>query len=345
VTAELWDQVGALVDRARGLDELRVHRLHLFAASRWRAAGRPVPRALEAEEWLAAARLVTAPVVLGHIRAAYDGPLILMKGLEVADAYGDPVLRPFADIDLLVPDADAVQQALVARGFEPIGDSEAFVGKYHRAPLVFPGLALPIEIHQTPKWVDGVPAPAGELFSLAVQSRAAPQGVLALPRPHHAMILAAHSWAHEPLRRALDLVDIAALIRDVERSELRAVARAYGLSRVWRVTEAAMDSLLGGAAPPFALRVWARNLLDLRERTVLEAHLTRWLSPFWSLPLGRAAGSFASTMVGDLRPGAQESWREKALRTRTAIRNASVARSEHERDLEIAARTRSSETL
>ena len=70
-----------------------------------------------------------------------------------------------------------------------------------------------------------------------------------------------------------------------------------------------------------------------RERTVLESHLERWLSNFAVLPPGRAALELVSVLGQEVKPEAGETWGRKLARTRTALRNASVRRSEHDEEL------------
>jgi hypothetical protein len=328
----LWEGVDRLIDRAPSRVGLRAHRMQLLAAQRWRALGRPVPEDVLREERSAALRVMTAPVVLERVRAACDGPLILLKGLEVASHYPDPVLRPFIDIDLLVPDAETVQQALVASGFKPMPPA-AHVAAYHLAPLFLPDLPLRVEIHRKPRWIDTIEGPARELFSLAVDSRTGVAGVHALPAAHHSMILAAHSWAHEPLRRALDLVDIAVLCQGQDEQELRTLARSYELDRVWRATEAACRALLDEGPRPWSMRLWARNLAELRERTVVEFHLARWLSDFWAVPPRSALLGLGSALAEEVLPAPGETWKSKVARARLALQNAAVARSEHQQGL------------
>ena len=109
-------------------------------------------------------------------------------------------------------------------------------------------------------------------------------GLLTLEPARHAVVLAVHAWAHVPLSRLGRLIDVAAVSQGVDRSETAAIARAWDVERLWRVTQATIDSLLGQEPRPFAGRIWARHLWSVRERTVLERHLERWLGPFSMLP-------------------------------------------------------------
>ena len=120
------------------------------------------------------------------------------------------------------------------------------------------------------------------MLRTAVPSTVA-EGFLALPSAQHGLVLAAHSWAHEPLRRLRDLVDIAAVAADADRSQVETIAEKWGIARLWRSTDDAIVSTLADSETPLSIRIWARNLAQVRERTVLENHLERWLSDFWIL--------------------------------------------------------------
>jgi hypothetical protein len=330
----LWEGVDRLIDRAPHLADLRSHRLELLAAQRWRSLGLPVPEELAAEERLAALAVLSAPILLERARAAYDGRMLLMKGPEVAARYPNPAARFFKDIDLLVDSAEAAQRALLAAGFQVVGDPGLYVEIHHLRPLAFPGLPLTMELHSRPKWIDGLTPPrAADLFAVATESEMGLDGILTLRPAHHALVLAAHSWGHEPLRRLRDLVDVAAMAEGLDREELHRLAAAWGMERAWRTTVSAADALLLDATPPPAVRIWARNLVKVRERTVLENHLARWLSNFWALPVRDAVRSLASTFGREIRPAPGESWSAKLSRSARAVRNALLRRSEHDESL------------
>jgi hypothetical protein len=205
----LWPAVHALVDRAPGTADLRAHGLHLIAAWRLRARGRPVPEELTVAERRAAIATLAVPALLQRARAAYDGPLMVMKGPEIALRYPDPALRAFKDIDLLAGDARAAQRALLAAGFEEFGPPDGYERKQHLHPLAWPGLPVTIELHHAPLWVSGLPAPPlAEPMEASEPSGLGVDGVLAPDPAHHALLLAGHAWAHEPLRRLVELVDV-----------------------------------------------------------------------------------------------------------------------------------------
>ena len=331
----LWGAVDQLAGRAQTLDDLRTHRIHLIAARRRRAAGAEVPAELEADERRARVASLTAPVLLRRVREAHDGPLLVLKGPEVAAHYEDAALRPFNDLDLLVPDPPAAQRALIAAGFVAVGDPRLYAGIHHERPLAVQGLQLYLELHAVPKWPERLTPPrAAELFEAAVPSSLGIAGVQAPAPAHHALVLAAHSWAHSPLRRIGDLVDVALVTRSCADAELQRLAAAWGLRRLWSTTSAAAGALLEGRPPTWPLRTWARHLRAVRDPTVLETHVEGWVSGFWALPPRSALAAGAIALDRELRPAPGESRGVKLARTRLALRNARTRRSEHDDELE-----------
>jgi hypothetical protein len=150
----------------------------------------------------------------------------------------------------------------------------------------------------------------------------------------HTLLLAVHAWAHEPLRRLRDMIDIAVVAAAADPPEIEALAREWGVEPIWRTTSRAIDALVGNGRAPWALRLWAQNLGRVRERTVLENHLQRWLSDFWAFPPLTAARRVPKTFLDELGPGGDEGWGDKLSRTALALRHASRRRSQHERDLD-----------
>jgi hypothetical protein len=334
-TAALWEAVDRVVDRAPRLSDLQAHGLHLLAARRWRELGLEVPTSLVQSQRRAAFVQLMVPALLERLRASCEGPLVLMKGPEVAVRYPDPVLRPFRDVDVLVPDAKATQDELISAGFELTGDPALYEDIHHLRPLAWPGLPLLVEIHDRPKWVEGIDPPAKhELIDSAVSSSLGIEGILTLPPAAHALALAAHSWAHVPLGKVLHIVDIAAVSEVADPSELDTLARRWGLLRVWRSTMNVTDAVLYGGHRSIVLRTWARNLDAVRERTVLESHVEKWLGACWALPPRRALRRTTHALAAQLRPEPNETWRQKIRRTRHALRDAFVRVSEHDRAVE-----------
>ena len=89
------------------------------------------------------------------------------------------------------------------------------------------------------------------------------------------------------------MIDIAAIAADADLDEIDLRAADWGIQRLWRTTIAAVDSLFYEHGTPWSLRLWARNLAHVRERTVLENHLQRLMSDFWELPVpGRLRAAY-----------------------------------------------------
>jgi hypothetical protein len=328
----VWESAEALALRSPALTDLRVHRLHLIAARALHQTGRPVPAELRAEARLAAAVALATPILLERVRAACDGPVVIMKGPEVGARYPDPALRPCRDLDLLVGDAIGAQRALRAAGFAPVGDPQRYEGIHHLRPLMLPGLPVTIEVHSRPKWPDRLPAPAtAELLEAACPSAVGTTGVTTLPPAHHAVLLAAHAWAHDPLASAGRLIDVSLMALETDPAEAAALARRWGCLRLWRVTRRAAAALVEDGRRPLAMHLWARHLRPARERTVLESHAVRTAGDVWSLPAGQAAAAAAGSLAKSVTRMPGEPWSQKLERARSAVGDAFLAKSEHDR--------------
>jgi len=333
-TTSIFERLDALLDRAPSLHDLEHHRLLLVAARRRRALGQEVPDRMLAAERMAAAGALAAPRLMERVRASVDGPLLLVKGAAVALHYPDPALRSFGDLDLIVPDADRTQRQLVDAGFEEYGEPWVYEGLHHLMPLGVPDLPLVAEVHHEPKWLYGLEPPGvDELIALSEPAPHLCEGFRTLPPGPHALLLAAHTWAHYPLTPLRDLLDVVLLARHADHAEIDRLARDWGIARVWRSTWRAADFLFGDAARPASARIWARHLADVRERTVLESHLQRWLSGVWALPRREGLHHLRAAVAADLRREGDEPWGPRLGRTRMALRNAFVRKSHHDDDL------------
>ena len=331
----IWERVDEIVAATENVDALRHHGVELIAARILRAQGRPVPEQLLLDERIAAIRTLGVPVLLKRIRGAYDGTLVLMKGPEAAARYPEPTARPFCDLDFLVDDPAGAHRALMAAGFVEVGDDNRYDETHHLRPLVWPDMPLGIELHRElnrPFWLA---APdASELLELTRPSTTGVPGLSGPVPAAHALLLAAHSWAHEPLRRLLDLIDVLVVLEDDDDRRLaRELAFRWGLGRVWRTTISAADALFGRPTSMQALPIWARHLTAVRERTVFETHLTRWAGPVSGLPHKRlrALGGATRIFTEAARPRRGERWTDAVRRTGLAIADAPRPQSEHDR--------------
>jgi len=326
-TEPLWVATDRLLERA-SLAGILAHKLGPLAASRLRRLGRPLPRPLLDEERAASLAMLTATPLIHRIRDGCDGPLLLLKGPEIAQLYPRNGRR-FGDVDVLTPTADDVQRSLLQSGFVPSEpDFDLFDEEqhHHLEPLRWPTIWLNVEVHSGPNWPPRAHRPPlGEILEAAVPSACGIAGVLA-PHPlHHALILTSHAWRHEPLFALRDLIDIAVLSQALDADELDRLASRWGIDRIWATTRAAIEGLFYGGRRTVPLRTWARQLERVEERTVFENHLQRWLHVFWELPFPAALGQTTQVLRSEVVPAEGESWGAKLGRVAGAVRNPGAA--------------------
>ena len=328
----VWDRVEELVDRSPSVQALMGHRLHLIAARVLSARGFTLPADLQAEQRRAAMIAIAARPLLERARAAYGGKLMLMKGAEVAAHHRHASDRFFCDLDLLADDAPSAHRALIKAGFVPCADAATYEHPYHLCPLAWPGIPLFIELHRRPSSPDWLrPGPTDEILNLSVPSATGVDGLLAPHPAVHALLLVAHSWAEAPLRRLIDLVDVAAVMGCDGRRLADDLARRWGWERMWRLAASAGDAVLGHGELPRSLRVWAGHLMDARDRTVLENHLSRLAPPVLAAPISRSPVALASAIKVTVNRHGDEPWSDKLRRSGFAVEHAFMATSAHER--------------
>ena len=324
---DLWTAVDGLLDRG-STDGILFHGLGSLGAKRLRRLGRDVPSSLQREERSAALFRGIATPLLERIRQSCEGPLILIKGPELVRLYPSGG-RSFSDIDLLAPEPDAVQESLLQTGFSL--EEQGLTAPHHLQPLFLESLPLEVEIHGGVKWPEKLrPPDFAEILEASIPSSLQVEGLLAPSSAHHALILAAHSWEHRPMRVVRDLLDIALVAAEADEREIRKAAAAWGLGRIWETNWGAIAGLFYDGRRTAPLRSWARHIEAVRERTVLEQHLERWMSPFWALPTRRAFANTVKILRDELAPEAGESWRDKLSRTATALRDAQLPLSKHD---------------
>ena len=209
-------------------------------------------------------------------------------------------------------------------------DPELFRDHHHLRPLQLPGLWLQVEIHLRPMLPDQAEAPLAEIFEAAVPSSLAVDGISAPRAEHHALMLAAHAWGHEPLGRLRDLIDVAAVVEIADETELARSAKRWGMDQIWRTTAASSAALLDGGRTPMALRVFGRHLATVRRadsaRESSSALAALLLGA--AVPAG-AAPAPAECVRQELLPDPGEPWRDKFLRVRSALLHPSRSMTEH----------------
>jgi hypothetical protein len=331
-----WEGVDSLLGRLAP-EVAADHGLGPLAARLRRFAADEVPERLAREERAARTASLVAPALLARVRAAYEGPLLLVKGPELTVRYPDGARR-FGDLDLVAGDAEEAQAALLAAGFRleerprwpPEGYDEVRRPHYHLHPLEWPGLGLRIEIHKHVKWPEGLQPPRNdELFEAGIPSVTGVEGLLAPHPDHHAVVLVSHAWGEIPMRKLRQLVDVLAFVDDGDREDIRRLAARWGIERGWCSTLDVADWLFRGAPEPRLVGIWARYLRELREPSVLEMHLQEWLSPFWLTTRKAAARKALQAVLLDLQPGPRQTWKEKLQQTARALTHPFSSASEH----------------
>jgi Uncharacterised nucleotidyltransferase len=329
---ELWAAVDRLLAGASP-EGVRAHRLGPLEALRRQGAGEDVPEVLAAEARVAAFAMLSVRPLLHRIRASCDGRLVLMKGPEIAIRYPGAA-RAFVDLDLLTDDADLAYRQLRASGFVEAGDPEVSGVPQHVPPLKWPDLPLFVEMHGHPHWPDGLPAPStGPILDAAVTSALGVDGILAPEKAQHALIVAAHSWAHEPLRALRDLIDVRVLSAEVDPEAIGRTAEEWRIGRLWRTTDRVTDAVLNSERMPFLAGLWAKHLPECREPTVLENHLRAWSAAYCALPVESALMTTARAARSDILRAPEEGWPDKISRMLAAARNATSPLSRHEHQL------------
>jgi hypothetical protein len=325
---DLWLAVNDLL-AAASPEQVRAHALGPLEAFRRSSLGERVPELLAVEARMAAFAMLSARDVLERVRNGCDGPLVLMKGPELAVRYPGAA-RGFFDVDLLTLDPLRTHDQLREAGFVEVGDDEPFRPRHHLRPLKWPQLPLLVEIHAKPHWPDGLRPPAtASIVDASVPSDTNVAGVLAPERSQHALLVAAHAWAHEPLHRLRDLIDVRALAPPGVYEEIDRTARTWGIARLWRTTNQVTDDVLARRRSGPLVNLWARHLSELRERSVLENHLRAWLAAYWALPVGQALRATEHAIRNDIAPAPEEGWLDKLSRALTATRNATTPLSLH----------------
>jgi hypothetical protein len=331
IESPLWAAVDAMLARAR-VDGILANKVGPLAAYRLRQLGQPVPDALQREEQLARMSVLTAIPLLSRIRELADGPLVLVKGAEVACLYPGRA-RSFTDLDLFAVDGPALHGALKRAGFAEVQGLEIEDDYRHLPTLEAPRLWLKVEIHTKPITPDGVqPPPLAEIVEASVPTALGIEGISAPHPVHHALMLAAHAWDdHEPLKNLRGLIDVAAVSQRADEAELSRTARAWGVEGIWRTTDGATRALFADGQKTMALRLFGPHLAGVRERTVFENHLSRWLSPYWELPLRQALRATPATVRKTLLPEPGESWSSKLRRVKHAVLRPGRSMSAHTR--------------
>lgn len=328
--AAMWDRVEELVAHSPTSAAMHHHQVGALGARGRRHKGLPVDAHMRAAEQAAAMAALSGLYLLRRVRAAVDGPLVLMKGPEAAASYPQPEARLFKDLDLLTADVEATYRALLAAGFVEAACGSFVPPTYHSWPLAWPGIPLAIELHNAPRHVPELPVPSFEtLLPLTRPSRTGVDGILGLVPSAHAVLLAVHAWSHGPLERLGPLIDVAAVLADGDRAAAHAYAQRWGCERLWRTTVACIDALLLNGPSTVPSRTWARHLLTAREPSVLESHVARIAAATWGMPRSLVGPGVARELKKTALVCGEDTWPDKLHRARRAMRHAVMPLSDY----------------
>lgn len=221
--------------------------------------------------------------MIRDVRTLVDGPLVLMKGIEVAQLYHEPWRRDFVDVDMLVGEVSAADAALRDAGFQAL---------HQTASLVRAANPVTIELHRRPSSPRWAHFPADEVIAQSRPSRTGIDGVLR-PRDDHHVVLVAWNYWRDGACRARDLVDLQLLRQRTTDEDVRATANDWGVGRIWEATSVLLDALEGDQKT----LPWAhRALLDLEP----VSHRRRRLRRLWGISMG-GRGALAKVVERGVR--------------------------------------------
>ncbi len=222
------------------------------------AATRDMPLPIDVQEALAQAFYATAAAntrglhqlaQVGAALAAAGAPLLLLKGAALAEAlYADPALRPFGDIDLLIPHASlpACRDALLRLGYAPAEvEHQPGAGLAYRNEESFlpPAADLaPVELHwhllDVPYYLRRVPV--AWFWEHSEPRTIAGQPFRVLTPEANLVYLPAHLALHHQFQGLRSLLDLALLIVKhgdrLDWAGVFAAARAFELLAALRQT-------------------------------------------------------------------------------------------------------------
>jgi hypothetical protein len=253
---------------------------HALAAAHWAGVPPAARRRLADGLALSRARHVVMTRVLAHVlqRCAGEGiAVIVLKGPVLAErVYPDPALRPFSDLDLLVPPADRVRMdgVLAALGHRRVADEHSweFDLAFDGATLYESPEGVRLDLHWAlltePRFVWS--AAGAEIWARSVPITVAGQPARGLGREDLLLYLAAHLAVHHSLGGLLRYWDVALLLE--RESEAIDWATLPTRAMRWRTRRALFFGLLGARAL-FDARVPEAVLAALRPRGLRAALL------------------------------------------------------------------------
>ena len=305
-----WPGLCRIIDANPDPIRIRQHGLGPIAVTHWEETDRPVPATLNGARHAQAVVSLETERLLQLVNAMTEGARILYKGIEVAGCYPDPTLRVSRDVDVLFADAVRAQTAMLAQGWTtklaPGFDADPSKNDalHQLAPLVWPGVSLPLEVHRAPNWPTWASPPTfAEILEASVPSVTGLSGFVAPSAEHHALMVLAHSWARQPFEQMSQLLDFALVRVRCDDALLRRTARSWDLTRLLDVADRTVEATLyGRGARPVPVRLFASHLETLEVPSSRRQQFNRY-----------GASSLVTSFDGATRAAVQGSCRRTRI--------------------------------
>jgi hypothetical protein len=262
-----WDVVMPLA-RRHGLSPLLYWRV---THSPGRAVPAPILQELKNDFHWAVRQTMLGERQLAELLAALDTagvPALVLKGAAAGAFYPDPALRPYSDLDLLVPDSQVLQAEKVLQSLRygsRLPTSWWQDHFLHLPPMTRPGEKLGVEVHWRISREDGRAGclPAADLWERGVAWSVGPgadQPALRLDDADTVLHLCYHAAVQHRLHLGLrPLADLAQVVRGWDGARwliLMERARAYGLERAVALVLALAGRWLSLDLPPEVTKAW-----------------------------------------------------------------------------------------
>ena len=216
---------------------------------------------------------IQTKAMIADMRKLIDGPMVVVKGIEVAQLYPEPWRRDFVDLDVVVDDLLTADRRLRDAGFRPFSGSGSHPEYHQSAPLLLDDNPVTVELHRRPSSPRWNHFPVDELFAEALPSRTGVEGVLRPRDDHHAVVVAWHYW-RDGAHRGRGLIDLHLLRQRTTDEMIADTAERWGVGRLWRQTQKVLDALEN----PDEAGVAARWLLDLSVVSHRSRRTRQWLA-------------------------------------------------------------------
>lgn len=287
-------------------------------------AGRDIPAelrdGLQRDFYVAAARAMVAERRLASVLKALEAtsvPALVLKGAAIAAWYPDPALRPYGDLDVLVPrtQLDEAVEALEGLGYH-CTYSRAWSLEYgYDVPMASDDGLSVVELHWRLDYPEGVGRlPLKDLWERAVPCTLGEQaGLQVAGLQLEAVDMVLHLCAHATIKHRArlglrPLCDLAQITQEWESAEWKTLARRasfYGLARPVYLMLTLAIQVLGLPAPvevmsallPPGSTPLPSNLAAL----LLESKHLKWRRQRIDVPVAIVQAGAEATLMGKLR--------------------------------------------